>query len=54
VPGRYRVEREIGRGGMGEVYPARGSRLDRRGALKLLALARGTQTRDVATVTDFK
>jgi serine/threonine protein kinase len=34
--GQYRVEREIGRGGMGEVYLARDTRLDRHVALKLL------------------
>jgi serine/threonine protein kinase/Tol biopolymer transport system component len=34
--GQYRVEREIGRGGMGEVYLARDTRLDRPVALKLL------------------
>jgi Tol biopolymer transport system component len=34
--GQYRVEREIGRGGMGEVYLARDARLDRPVALKLL------------------
>jgi len=34
--GQYRVEREVGRGGMGEVYLARDARLDRPVALKLL------------------
>ncbi|HLL77446.1 MAG TPA: protein kinase, partial [Pyrinomonadaceae bacterium] len=36
VLGQYRVEREIGRGGMGEIYLARDTRLDRPVALKLL------------------
>lgn len=34
--GAYKVEREIGRGGMGEVYLARDTRLDRPVAIKLL------------------
>ena len=34
--GTYKVEREIGRGGMGEVYLARDTRLDRPVAIKLL------------------
>ena len=34
--GAYRVERQIGRGGMGEVYLARDTRLDRPVAIKLL------------------
>jgi eukaryotic-like serine/threonine-protein kinase len=36
VVGAYRVERQIGRGGMGEVYMARDTRLDRPVAIKLL------------------
>src|SRR5262245_45870261 len=32
----YRVESHLGTGGMGEVYQARDTRLDRRGAIKVL------------------
>lgn len=42
--GPYRVEREIRRGGMGEVYLARDTRLDRHVALKLLPHARRRST----------
>lgn len=34
--GRYRVDQQIGRGGMGVVYLAQDSRLQRRVALKVL------------------
>ena len=36
APARYQVEREIGRGGMGVVYEAWDSQLDRRVALKII------------------
>jgi len=58
--GQYRVEREVGRGGMGEVYLALDTRPGRPVALKLLPAsltsdpARGTQTGDVVMIKDFK
>jgi len=43
--GRYSLEREIGRGGMGVVYLAREVRLDRPVAIKLLPPARGADAK---------
>ena len=49
--GHYRVEREIGRGGMGEIYLALDTRLGRPVALKLLS---PSFTRDAERVARFR
>src|SRR5437879_6951676 len=43
--GRYSLERELGRGGMGVVYLAREVRLDRLVAIKLLPPARASDAK---------
>src|SRR5258706_12236395 len=45
VAGRYSLERELGRGGMGVVYLAREVRLDRLVAIKLLPPAKTADPR---------
>jgi len=45
VAGRYSLERELGRGGMGVVYRAREVRLDRPVAIKLLPPSKASDTR---------
>jgi serine/threonine-protein kinase len=45
IAGRYSLEREVGRGGMGVVYLAREVRLDRPVAIKLLPPARAADAR---------
>ncbi len=47
VGGRYEIERELGRGGMGAVYQARDRELDRRIALKVIRSDRGAEAEHV-------
>lgn len=43
LAGRYRLERRLGKGGMGEIYEAQDTQLERRVAVKLLAEAGAEQ-----------
>lgn len=47
IAGRYTLDREIGRGGMGAVWLGRDVTLDREVALKRIGVAPGSQTPDV-------
>lgn len=47
IAGRYRIEREIGRGAMGVVYQAHDQQLDRRIALKFLETAGAPDARTI-------
>jgi serine/threonine protein kinase len=50
IQGRYRIERELGRGGMGVVYLGRDLRLDRPVAIKVIVLQGRTSVPDDARV----
>jgi serine/threonine-protein kinase len=52
VLGRYRLERELGRGAMGTVYLARDPTISRELAIKTLALADGNAGRDQESITE--
>src|SRR5688572_23556709 len=51
LAGRYRIEEKLGEGGMGAVYKAHDTKLDRLVALKLM---RAANVRDADAVTRFQ
>jgi eukaryotic-like serine/threonine-protein kinase len=50
--GRYLVEKELGRGSMGIVYLGRDPKINRRVAIKTLALSADFDAKDLATIRD--